>query len=134
MSSLKQYKAAEKLLAQQKELIGELQELVQDIERCEKTITDLRTELEAVNEEHRNRQTTREDIAYLEALLKCANKKLAWEKQMASLKKRTPALLERMTTLVGDPAAPPPEEMRAALLESLHGVQAAMERLEKVKI
>ena len=79
MSSLKQYKAAEKSLAQQKELVGELQVLVTDIERCEKTISDLRSELEIVNQQHQERKTTREDIAYLEALLKCAHKKLAWE-------------------------------------------------------
>jgi hypothetical protein len=134
MSSLKQYKAAEKSLAQQKEVIIELSDLVQDIERCEKSITALRTELEAVNEQHKERKTTREDIAYLEALLKCAHKKLAWEKQMASLKKRTPDLLQRLATLINDPATPPADGMRAAMLQSLQSVQAAMERLEKVKI
>jgi phosphoglycerate-specific signal transduction histidine kinase len=134
MSSLKQYKAAEKSLAQQKELVTELQTLVRDIERCEKTVTDLRGELEAVNEQHKERKTTRDDIAYLEALLKCAHKKLAWEKQIASLKKRTPSLLERLSALVNDPVAPPSNEMRAAMLQSLQGVQQAMERLEKVKI
>jgi hypothetical protein len=134
MSSLKQYKAAEKSLAQQRELVGELQVLVNDIERCEKTISDLKTELEAVNEQHKERKTTREDIAYLEALLKCAHKKLAWEKQMASLKKRTPTLLQRLAALVNDAVAPPTDEMRAAMLQSLQAVQAAMERLEKVKI
>jgi hypothetical protein len=134
MSSLKQYKAAEKSLAQQKELVGELQVLVTDIERCEKTISDLRSELEIVNQQHQERKTTRDDIAYLEALLKCAHKKLAWEKQMGSLKKRTPTLLQRLSALVSDTEAPPSDEMRAAMLQSLQLVQAAMERLEKVKV
>ena len=134
MDSLNLYKAAEKSLAQQKELVGELQTLVRDIERCEKTISDVRSELEVVNTQHKERKTTREDIAYLEALLKCAHKKLAWEKQMASLKKRTPDLLERFKAIVNDEATPPSDEMRAAMLQSLQSVQAAMERLEQVKV
>jgi len=134
MASIKQYKAAEKSLAQQQELVAELQTLVRDIERCEKTITDLRSELEVVNEQHRDRKSTREDIAYLEALLKCAHKKLAWEKQMGSLKKRTPDLLERFKTVINDPLAPPSDEIRAAMLQSLEAVQGAMERLENVKV
>jgi hypothetical protein len=134
MSSLKQFKLAEKNTAEQRRVIIELQSLVKDIERCEKTITDLKTELEKVNLTHASRKTTREDIAYLEDLLKCAHKKLAWEKQIASLKKRTPALLERMATLINDPQAPPTDEMREGMLRALQGVQAAMERLEKVKI
>ena len=134
MASLRQYKAAEKALVQQRALVGELQRLVHDIERCEKTIDGLRTELVAVNEQHKDRKTTRDDIAYLEALLKCAHRKLAWEKQMGSLKKRTPELLEQFKAVVNDPDTPPSDEMRAAMLQSLQSVQAAMERLEKVKV
>ena len=134
MSSLKQYKLAEKSVAQQLQVIGELAGLVKDIERCEKSILDLKTELEAVNEKHSARKTTREDIAYLEDLLKCAHKKLTWEKHRASLKKRTPDLLGRMSKLINDPQAPPSDEIRAGMLNALQSVQAAMERLEKVKI
>jgi hypothetical protein len=134
MASLKDYKEAERLVLRQQQVVQELEVLVKDIERCEKTISDLKFELERVNEEHKNRQTTREDIAYLEALLKCAHKKLAWEKQMASLKKRTPDLLGRMATLINDPKAPPTDEMRAHMLRALQSVQAAMERLEQVKV
>jgi hypothetical protein len=134
MSSIKQYKLAAKSAAQQQQVILELDGLVKDIERCEKTILDLKADLEEVNRQHAGRQTTREDIAYLEDLLKCAHKKLTWEKHIASLKKRTPATLERMAALLNDPAAPPAEELRAGMLRALEGVQAAMERLEKVKV
>ena len=130
--SLKQ--EIERSVAQQREVISEINTLVKDIERCEKTITDLKTELELVNEKHKNRTTTREDIDYLTDLLKCANKKLTWEKHMASLQKRTPALLEKMSRILNDPKVPPADETRAAMLNALQGVQAAMERLQAVKV
>lgn len=134
MSSLKQYKLAGKSLTRQQEVIGELDTLVKDIERCEKTILDLKKELEAVNQKHQGRKTTRDDIAYLEDLLKCAHKKLTWEKQIASLKKRTPVLLQKMSALINDVQTPPTDEVRAGMLRALQRVQAAMERLENVKV
>src|ERR1051326_2054687 len=99
MLSSKQLKLADKAAQEQQKVLLQLNDLVKDIDRCEKTISALRTELEAVNEKHKNRNSTREDIAYLTDLLDCAKKKLAWEKQMASLQKRTPALLQTMTRL-----------------------------------
>lgn len=134
MSSIKEYKLAEKRAAEQREVVSELNVLVRDIERCEKTITDLKTELLEVNEQHKQRNSTREDIAYLEDLLRCAKKKLAWEKQMESLQKRTPAILERMSALINDPKLPPDDSTRAAMLQSLQAVQAAMERLNGAKV
>jgi len=128
------YKLAEKAALEQRQVIGEIDALVKSIERCEKTISELKVELEQVNERHKGRRTTQEDIAYLTDLLKCANKKLGWEKQMASLQKKTPALLERMSTLINDPANPPTNEVRAAMLQGLEAVRSAMEKLEKVKV
>ncbi len=130
--SLKQL--IEKSAVQQRQVILDLQTLVADIERCQKTITDLKAELDAVNVKHEGRRTTREDIDYLTDLLKCANKKLIWEKQMASLQKRTPVLLEEMSKLINDPKVPPTDEMRAQMLHSLQGVQNAMEQLQNVKV
>jgi len=66
-------------------------------------------------------------------LLKCANKKLGWEKQIASMQKRTPTTLDRMAQLLNDPKNPPADEMRANMLQALQGVQAAMERLQNMK-
>ena len=74
MSSLKQLKAEQKTAARFEEVVEELNVLVKDVERCERTIMDLKAELSAINTQHRNRKTTREDIAYLEALLNCARK------------------------------------------------------------
>jgi FtsZ-binding cell division protein ZapB len=128
------YKAAEKAALEQRQVVGEIEALVKSIERCEKTIAELKVELEQVNEKHKGRSTTQEDIAYLTDLLKCANKKLGWEKQMASLQKKTPALLERMSTLINDPVNPPTNEVRAAMLQGLEAVRSAMEKLEKVKV
>lgn len=133
MASLKELKLAEKSAALQKEVVRELNALVQDIERCEKTISDLQKELAEVNGRYPSPRTTRQDISYLTDLLKCANKKLAWEKQLASMQKRTPATLEKMAALLNDPKNPPPDEMRAEMLRALQGVQGAMERLQGVK-
>src|SRR6187200_3386956 len=128
MSSLKQLKMAQKVAVQQQQVVGELDGLVKDIDRCEKTIVELNTELQAVNVKHQGRKSTRDDIAYLSDLLRCANRKLAWEKQVASLQKRTPGILERMANLMNDPTAPADEQTRGAILRGLQQVQAAMER------
>ena len=119
MSSLKQLKAEQKVAGQQLEVIRELETLVKDIERAENTITTLKEELEQVNVRHAGRKSTREDIAYLQDLLRCANKKLAWEKQIASLQKRTPSIMERMAKLINDPSAPSDNTARQAMLGSL---------------
>lgn len=134
MSSLKQFKLSEKNAAQQRQVISDLNTLVKDIERCEKTITDLQVELNEVNTAHKDRKTTVEDIAYLEALLKCANKKLVWEKHLASLRKRTPQILEKITKLMNDPQTPPNDDTRVAMLQALQTLQTAMERLQNAKV
>jgi chromosome segregation ATPase len=132
MSSLKQIKLAERSLAEQKSLVRDLNGLARDIERCEKTITDLKTELERINGKYQGPRTTREDIDYLSALLNCAKKKLNWEKQLASLQKRTPLALEQMTRLLNDLKNPPAGELRTEMLRALQAIQAAMERLQTV--
>lgn len=134
MTTAKQFKLREKSLARQLELIEELNGLVKDIERCERTIGELKTELEAINAKFHTRSTTREEIDYLTALLKVANKKLVWEKNMSSLQKRTPELLGRVSQLVNDPKAPLDDEAKATLMPSLQAVQAAMERLSTAKV
>ncbi len=134
MASLKQFKRIEKGAAQQQRVIGELNGIVRDIERCEGTITALQKELIDVNTRHQHRKTTRDDIAYLEDLLKCANKKLVWEKNIASLQKRTPQILENVVKLMNDPQLPPDEQLRAQMLQSLQAVQAAMERLQHARV
>ena len=132
MTSLKQIRLAEKVAAEQRTLISELNNVGRDIERCERLITDLKEDLDKINAQFQGPRTTREDIAYLSGLLACAKRKLAWEKQLGSLQKRTPLLLERMTQLLGDPANPPTEEVRADMLRALQVIQSAMERLQNV--
>lgn len=132
--SLKQLKQAEKSAQQQQALIGDFKNLVKDIERCEHTINSLTNELAGINEQHKERRTTREDIAYLEALLACAKRKLAWEKQIASLQKRTPPLLATMTTMMNDANTVMTEETKNNLLASLQALQAAMKRLQSIQI
>lgn len=133
MSSIKDLKLAERSVVLQQEVVSELNTLVRDIERCEKTILDLQSELTAVNTKYPSPRTTRQDVAYLTDLLKCATKKLAWEKQIASMQKRTPATLQKMAELLNDPKNPPADAMRVEMLRSLQGVQAAMERLQGLK-
>ena len=134
MSSLKDLKLAQKASQEQRQVVLELKTLVTDIERSENTIVALKGELENINSKYQGRRTTREDIAYLTDLLACAKKKLAWEKTIASLQKRTPEILNKMMSLINDPQNPPPEETRNQMLGSLQAVQAAMERLQHVKI
>ncbi|HEX7859990.1 MAG TPA: hypothetical protein VF773_06690 [Verrucomicrobiae bacterium] len=134
MSTSRQIKEEQRVAGQQKTIIGELQALSKDIERCDKTVQGLRAELLAVNERHANRSTTQDDIAYLEDLLACARKKLVWEKQITSLQKRTPELMQRVEALVNHPNSNPDEETRSALMTSLTQVQASMKRLNEVKI
>jgi hypothetical protein len=134
MPSIKEIKLSQKTAAQQQQVISELNALVKDIERCEKTMTTLMAELQAVNSKYPGKRSTREDVAYLTDLLECAKKKLAWEKQIGSLQKRTPELLEKMSRLFNDPQNPPSEEIRAGMLKSLQLVQNAMERLQALKL
>ncbi len=134
MQSIKTIKLADKTLQQQQQLIPELNSLVRDIERCEKTITDLKDELEAVNAKHKGQSTTQQNIDYLTDLLKCAKKKLIWEKNMASLQKRAPLLLQKLLALMNDPKAPPSEETRGQISVALHAIQTAMDRLQQVKM
>ncbi|HEV2391099.1 MAG TPA: hypothetical protein VG146_01915 [Verrucomicrobiae bacterium] len=133
MLTPKQLKLAQKSAAEQRQVIKELNALATDIERSEKTVTQLRGELEALNVKFQGPRTTRDDIGYLSGLLDCAKKKLAWEKQMASLQKRAPAILERVSKVIDDALAPPPDEVRAELLRGLQAIQAAMERLQNLK-
>jgi hypothetical protein len=125
---------AEKRALQQAQVVSELKALAKDIERCEQTIRDLKKDLEAVNSRHQGKRTTREDIAYLTELLECAKRKLAWEKQMASLQKRTPVILETMTRLMNDPQSVPAAGTRSEMLQALQDIQSAMERLNEAKV
>lgn len=134
MSSIKQIRLAEKVAVQQQQVVLQLNTLIQDIERCDKTIMTLQTELAAINAKYPNPRSTQEDVAYLTDLLKCAKKKLGWEKQIASLQKRTPIVLEAMSRLLRDPQNPPAEDVRSEMLRALQELQSAMERLQSVKI
>ncbi|HYE32281.1 MAG TPA: hypothetical protein VEH27_12690 [Methylomirabilota bacterium] len=133
MTSLKQLKLAQRLALQQQEVVNDLNNLIQDIDRAERSINSLKVELEGVNQKYQGPRDTRQDVDYLTALLACAKKKLVWERHMASLQKRTPEILSRLTSLINDPQAPADESMRATLLQALQGVQAAMERLQSAK-
>ena len=133
MSSIKDLKVEQKSLLLQQQVVAELNTLVKDIERSEKIIFDLQAELNAVNSKYPSPRTTRQDVAYLTDLLKCANKKLAWEKQIASMQKRTPATLQKMSQLLNDEKNPPADAMKVEMMKALQGVQAAMERLQGLK-
>jgi uncharacterized protein YoxC len=134
MSTPRQLKIEQQVASQQRDLIGELQALVKDLERAEKTVSSLKAELGGVNERHANRTTTQHDIAYLEDLLACARKKLVWEKQIASLQKRTPELMQRVESLVNHPQSNPDQQMQDSLMHSIKEVQAAMQRLNESKL
>jgi hypothetical protein len=133
MATTKQLKEAQRVAFQQKEIIGELQTLVKDIERCENTIIALKAEMESVNAKHADRKTTQDDVHFLEDLLACARKKLVWEKQLGSLQKRTPDLMKRVEAVVKYPESNPDEQTREALMGSLNAVKAGIQRLSDAK-
>jgi predicted nucleic acid-binding Zn-ribbon protein len=134
MATPKDLKEAERIANQQRVAIAELQTLGNDIERCERTIISLKEDLEQVNAKHANRQTTQDDINFLEDMLACAKRKLVWEKQMASLQKRTPELMQRIEELVNHPQSNPDEQTRATMLQALQQVQASMKRLNEARL
>jgi hypothetical protein len=117
----------------QKEVVDELTAVARSIEKAEEMIVALKEQMDSVNQTHANRTTTSDDIAYLEDLLRCARKKLAWEKQMASLAKRIPVVLTKVQAVMNDQANPPPDETRVAVAGLLQSVQQAMSRLEIAK-
>ena len=133
MATPRQLKEAQRVAFQQREIIEELQTLGRDIERCEKTIIDLNGEIQSVNAKHADRKTTQDDIHFLEDMLACAKKKLVWEKQLASLQKRTPDLMKRVEAAVNHPESNPDEQTREALLGSLNAVKAGIQRLSEAK-
>ena len=134
MTSSRQLKLHQKGVARQSEVIAELNRLVADIERCERTIGELKTELSEVNTRFQTRASTREEIDYLSALLKVANKKLIWEKNMSSLQKRIPDIMGRVLHLVNDPKSPLDDREKSSLMPSLTAVQAAVQRLGMAKV
>jgi len=134
MKSAKQLLVAQRVAQQQQEIISELRDIVTDMNRCESTITTLKQDLQEVNARFAERKSTQDDIQYLEGLLACAKRKLVWEKHMASLQKRTPALMERVEMLVNHPESNPDEKLQKDLLESVKSVQAAMNRLQEAKL
>ena len=127
--TIKQLRLLEKNAVRERELIKELNALVADIDRSEKKILDLQQELAEVNSKFQGPRNTQQDIDYLSALLNCARKKLIWEKQIASLRKRTPLILQEITELLKDPQVAPTENTRSEMLDILQKVQTAMERL-----
>lgn len=134
MRTSKALKLGRKSVHLQKEVLEELDSLTRSVARAEKLILDLKDEMEAVGAKHQNRTTTKDDIAYLEDLLRCAKKKLAWENLMEGLGKRTPSLLQKVSAIMSDEQNPPTEEVRTGIMQALQSIQSAMERLDKAKV
>ena len=134
MTSIKDLKAAQKAAAEQRQILSEMQSLVADIDRCQKTIGVVNQDLQKANTQYQGERSTRQDVEYLTVLLDCAKRKLAWEKQIGSVQKRTPDLLERLQRHMNDEKNPPTGEVREQMLAGLQALQAAMERLQQAKV
>ena len=115
--------------AEHRRLLAELNDLAMSVNRCQGTIASLLAELSSANAKFQGQRSTPQEVEYLTILLACAKRKLAWEKQIASLQKRAPALLAEMTRTLHDKDFPPTEEMKTAMMRSLQTVQGALERL-----
>jgi chromosome segregation ATPase len=126
----KAYRNAQKRTFRAEEAVEELEKLASSIDRAETMLAELRDELEKVSVQHQGRRTTREDIAFLTDMLKCAKKKLAWEKQIAALRKRAPEVLTSVVDLVNDPKSEPSNTLKLRIVETLHAVQTSMQRLD----
>ena len=111
-------------------LLTELKEMAVSVNRCQDTITSLLTELSSANAKFHGKRSTQQEVEYLAILLACAKRKLAWEKQIASLQKRSPALLAEMTGMLNDKDFPPTDELKTEMMHSLQIAQAALERLQ----
>jgi hypothetical protein len=119
--------------AERRRVLAEVNQLAASIERCERTIASVMTDLNAINAKYQGTRNTREEVEFLEVLLDCAKKKLAWEKQISSLKKRAPALLGSMTGIMNDPDHPPSDELKSEILRSLQAIQSALGRLQAME-
>src|SRR5580692_10373266 len=106
-------------LAERQRVLAELRQLATDIEHCEQTIASVMAELQSANAKYQGERSTRQEVEYLTILLNCAKRKLAWEKQIASLQKRAPALLKEMSNILSDQEHPPADEIKAEMLRSL---------------
>jgi hypothetical protein len=87
-------------------------------------------DLKVINTKYQGTRSTREEVEFLKVLLDCAKRKLAWEKQIASLKKRAPALVEAMSRIMTDKEHPPSAELQSEMLQALQQVQGALQRLQ----
>jgi len=134
MSAGRYIQMAQVKAAERQRSLAELKRLAVDVERCQVTITSVLAELNSVNAKYQGARSTREEVEYLTVLLSCAKRKLAWEKQIASLQKRAPALLEKMTGVMNDQDYPPTEELKAEMLNSLQSIQQALVRLQAAEI
>src|SRR5579863_1343044 len=109
--------------AEHRRLLAELKELALSISRCQQTITSLMAELNSANAKFQGQRSTQQEVEYLTILLACAKRKLAWEKQIASLQKRAPALLAEMTKALNDKDFPPIQDIKTEMMQSLQIVQ-----------
>ena len=116
--------------AERRRVLAEVNQLANDIERCERTISSVVADINVVNTKYQGTRSTREEIEFLKVLLDCAKRKLAWEKQIASLKRRAPELLEKMSGVMNDREHPPTDELKAEMLKALQLIQSALERLQ----
>jgi len=111
-------------------LLAELKELAVSIDRCQDSIHSLVTELTSANAKFQGQRTTQQEVEYLTILLACAKRKLVWEKQIASVQKRAPALLAEIQGALNDKDFPPTEELKMVMMQSLQALQSALERLQ----
>ena len=119
--------------AERRRVLAEVNQLAAGIGRCEQTITSVMADLNSINAKYQSPRSTRDEVEFLKVLLDCAKRKLAWEKQIASLKKRAPALLESMTRIMSDTDHPPSDELKSEMLRSLQAIQSALQRLQSLE-
>ena len=130
MSVNRYHEAANIKAAERRRVLAEVSQLAESIARCEKTIESVMTDLKIINTKYQGTRTTREEVEFLQVLLDCAKRKLAWEKQIASLKKRAPALVTALTNIMSDKDHPPSEELQSQMLRTLQLIQSALQRLQ----
>jgi hypothetical protein len=130
MSVNRYTEAANIKAAERRRILAEVNQLADGIGRCEKTIASVMADLTAINAKFQGPRSTKDEVEFLKVLLDCAKKKLAWEKQIAALKKRAPAVVEAMTGIISDKEHPPSAELTGEMLRALQLIQSALQRLQ----
>ena len=131
MASSKALKLGRKSALSQRDVLVELDALMKSIARGEKMILELKEEMELVGTKHQHRKTTRDDIAYLEDLLRLREEEAGVGEPDGEPRQAHAGATRKVLRDDERRQNPPDGEVRAGIMRALQSIQGAMERLDK---